>query len=445
MSSPDKLKRKLNLFDSTMIVSGAIIGCGIFVNSAESARYLESSYQLLLLWLLGGVIIFIDALNLSELGAMFPKCGGQYVYLEKAFGKRTGFLYGWTVFSTTQTASISAVAVICAVFTGKFVPMSQTAVNMLAVAIIWILTIINYLGIKPGSIFQNIVTILKLSSLAAVIIVGVFFYNPGTSALGELFPSGLSGGTLSLMGLALIPIIFSYGGAKNLNYVAGEVQRPARTIPLAIISGVLIVIVCYIFMNYVYVKAMPIGEIASTPKLAADVMEIIGGSLGAAFISMAIIISTLGISHVMILTGSRVLYAMAEEKVFIPVASKIHPRYETPHAALIIQAAAASIFVFTNSYGELLQYVVFADAIFISLIAAAVIVLRRKMPSAERPYRVWGYPVTPLIVAVIFGAIALNVLAASPVQSGIGVLLILIGLPFYEYYTRKQNKNKKEQ
>ena len=315
------LKRKLGAFDAAMIVSGAIIGSGIFINSAESAKFLQTSSQLLLVWMLGGVIAFLGGLCFAELGAMFPQTGGQVVYLEKAFSPWVGFLFGWTLFSTIQTGAIAAVAYACASFIGVFLPLGRGGTVVLAAAIIWLLSLVNLLGIRPGSIVQNVFTTLKIAALLVLIGYGLFWQRPAPLDWGALFPHGFNLGVLSVLGLALMPALFSYGGWQNLNFVGGEVKNPSRNIPLAITSGVALVVIVYVCSNIVYIRALPVGEIAASTRLASDAMRAMAGPLGASFISMAIVISTFGITNVFIMTGPRVYYVMARESMFLPLAS----------------------------------------------------------------------------------------------------------------------------
>jgi len=422
-------RRKLSLFDAAMISSGAMIGAGIFMNSSESAKFLQSSSQLLFVWIIGGVIAFLGGLCFAELGAMFPQSGGQVVYLDRAFSPWLGFLFGWTLFTTIQTGAIAAVSYTCARFISRFVPMKNLWISLLAAAIIWLLSFVNFLGIRPGSFVQNIFTTLKILALIALIGVGIFWFKAPHLSLGPLFPDGVHFKILSAMGLALMPALFSYGGWQNLNFVAGEVKNPSRTMPLAIISGVSLVVAVYILSNVVYVKALPLAEISGSTKLASDAFEAMVGPWGAKFVSAAIIISTFGITNVFILTGARVYQVMAQSGAFLPVAARLHPRTETPYVAIFLQAAWASCLLGTNTYGQLLQYVTFGDWIFFGLTALALIVLRKKMPDASRPYRTWGYPAVPLLFFFISAAVVSNVFASSFVKSLIGTAIILAGLP----------------
>ncbi len=430
--------RKLGWFDAAMIVAGAIIGSGIFMNSAESAKFCQTSSQLLMVWIAGGVIAFLGGLCFAELGALFPQSGGQVIYLERAFSPALGFLFGWTLFSTIQTGAIAAVSTTCARFIATFLPMSDPMSRLVAAGIIWLLTAVNILGVKPASWIQNVFTVLKIAALAVLIGFGLFAFHTPAAGGGPLFPGGLSLKVLSALGLALMPALFSYGGWQNLNFVAGEVKNPARSIPLAIISGVSLVVVVYVLANIVYVKALPLAAIAGSTRLAADALEAMVGPGGARFISAAIIVSTFGITNVFILTGARVYQVMAEKKMFIPAAARIHRRFGTPHVAILFQAVWATGILLSNTYGQLLQYVTFGDWIFFGLAALALIVLRIKMPGAERPYRTWGYPATPLIFTIIAAAVVVNVFISSPVKSFIGTAIILAGLPIYFAVRRKE-------
>jgi basic amino acid/polyamine antiporter, APA family len=438
MNSDPELKRKLGPFDAAMIVSGSIIGSGIFMNSSECARFLQTSSQLLFVWIIGGVIALLGGLCFAELGAMFPRTGGQYVYLEKAFRPWLGFLFGWTLFSTIQTGAIAAVSYTCARFIGTFIPMSNGATILLAVALIWGLSLVNFLGIRPGSMVQNVFTALKIAALFGLILIGFLGKGPSLS-LGPLFPTGFNLNILSALGLALMPALFSYGGWQNLNYVGGEVRNPAKNMPLAILSGVSLVVAVYILSNFVYVRALPLEAIQGSTKLAADAVEAMAGPWGGRFISLAIIVSTFGITNVFIMAGARVYYVMAREKAFLPVAARLHPKYGTPGASIFLQSLWASVLLLSNTYGQLLQYVTFGDWIFFSLTALALIVLRKKAPDLPRPYRVWGYPVVPAVFFLISAAVVANVFISSPAKSLTGTAIILGGLPLF-YFSRKRGR-----
>lgn len=443
MADPRLSLRKLGLFDAAMISSGAMIGAGIFMNSAESAKFLQSSSQLLLVWMIGGVIAFLGGLCFAELGAMFPQSGGQVVYLERAFSPWLGFLFGWTLFSTIQTGAIAAVSYTCARFTSRFIPMSDMGVGLLAAGIIWFLSFVNFLGIRPGSVVQNVFTTLKILALVALIGVGIFWFKAPHFSPGPLFPEGLNLKILSAMGLALMPALFSYGGWQNLNFVGGEVKNPSRTMPLAIISAVSLVVAVYILSNVVYVKALPLGAISRSTKLASDAFEAMVGPWGAKFVAAAILVSTFGITNVFVLTGARVYQVMAQSGAFLPMAAKVHPRTGTPHVAIFLQAAWASCLLLTNTYGQLLQYVTFGDWIFFGLTALALIVLRKKMPNAPRPYRAWGYPAAPLVFFLISAAVVINVFASSLLKSLIGTAIILAGLPVLFFSKRFSERGRR--
>jgi len=429
--------RKLNLFDAAMVSSGAMIGSGIFMNSSESAKFLETPAQLLAVWAVGGLVAFLGGLCFAELGGMFAQSGGQVVYLDRAFAPWLGFLFGWTLFTTIQTGAIAAVATTCARFIGTFLPMPEAAVRILAAGIIWMLSVVNILGLRPGSLVQNVTTVLKFAALLALIGVGLFWSKGPAQPWGPIFPGGFDLGILSAMGLALMPALFSYGGWQNLNFIAGEVKTPGRTLPRAIIAAVTLVVAVYVLTNVVYVRVLGLPAIAASTKLASDAFAAAVGSWGGRFISLAIIISTFGITNVFILTGARVYRSMAESRAFLPVAGRVHPRFGTPHVAIILQSGWATVLLLSNTYGQLLQFVTFGDWIFFGLTALALIVLRRKMPVAPRPYKVWGYPIVPAVFFLVSAAVVINVFAASFLKSAVGTLLILAGLPVF-LLTRKQ-------
>lgn len=272
---------------------------------------------------------------------------------------------------------------------------------------------------------------LKILALIALILIGLVGHRGAGLHPGPVFPGGLSLRMLSLMGLALMPALFSYGGWQNLNFVSGEVKNPSRTIPRAILSGVLLVVAVYMLSNVVYVRALPMDRIAGSTKLASDAAAALVGPWGGRFIALAIIISTLGFLSVAILTGPRVYAAMAQEGAFLLFAGRLHPRFQTPHYAIMLQAVWACGLLFTKSYGQLLEFVTFGDWIFFALTALALLVLRRKYPRMPRPYRAWGYPAVPAVFLLISSLVVINVFLMSFGKSLVGLLIILAGLPLY--------------
>jgi len=434
------LKRQLNWFDATMIVSGAIIGAGIFMNSSASAAYLDSSFQLLFLWCLGGGILLLTGSVYAELGAMFPRSGGEYVYLEEAFGPRTGFCYGWTMSLITQSGSIAAVAYTCASFIAQFLPMSRTAIVGVAIALIWTLSGINLLGLQTSKVVSNTITLLKIFGLIFIILMGFFITSYPKHGLGPLLPGGWSWSQMSPWGLALIPILFSYGGLHNLNFIAGEVKKPSRTIPVATFLGVTIVVICYILVNLVYSQAMGIQEMAASQRIAGDAMQIIAGPAGSTFIALSIIVSTLGINTVMIMTGARVIHAVASEQKIFKIVS-ILSRRGAPHRAIVTQSVWTSLLLLTNSYNQLLQFVIFGDAIFFIMITLALFRLRRLVPKMDRPYRAWAYPYAQILGILIFTLLAINLIIHSWFNSLLGLFIILSGIPVYNWARGKNQRS----
>lgn len=431
------LKRHLNYFDSTMIVCGSVIGVGIFINPAESAKFLSSPSQLLFVWALAGFISFIGAICFAELGAMFPYAGGQYVYLKKAFSPWMGFLFGWTLFSTIQTGVIAAVSFTCARFISYFFSMNDFTVSLVAAAIIWFLSLVNFFGIKQGSLVQNVFTSLKLFALLIIIGVGFFWFKAPDIILGPIFPQGITLQSIKIMGLALVPALFSYGGWQDFSYVLGEIKNPARNIPVSFLSGISIVIIVYVLVNSVFIKTLSLAEISNSTKIASDSVKVMMGSRGTAFFSLAIIVSTLSIANVAILAGSRVYYSMAKEKAFFPIAAKLHPSHSTPYASIFLQSLWATILLFTNTYSQLLQYVIFGTWLFLGLSVISLFIFRKKMPDASRPFKTWGYPFTPFLFSLISAAVVLNIIVSNFVKSLIGIGIILAGFPIY-YLLGKQ-------
>ena len=428
------LKRKLGAFDAAMIVSGAIIGSGIFINSAESAKFLQTSSQLLLVWMLGGVIAFLGGLCFAELGAMFPQTGGQVVYLEKAFSPWVGFLFGWTLFSTIQTGAIAAVAYACASFISVFLPLGRGGTVVLAAAIIWLLSLVNLLGIRPGSIVQNVFTTLKIAALLVLIGYGLFWQRPAPLDWGALFPHGFNLGVLSVLGLALMPALFSYGGWQNLR---GEEPFPEHSAGHHLRGHAGGHRLCV--FEYRLCQSPPgRGDRGLNPAgLRRHAGH--GGSSGRIFHLYGH--CHLDFWHHQCVHHDRSAGVLCHgQREHVPP-SRLHPRYGTPHYSIFLQSLWASALLLTNSYGQLLQYVTFGDWIFFGLTALALLVLRRKLPAVERPYRTWGYPVVPLVFSAISIAVVLNVIISAPLKSAVGSIIILGGLPIYAFFRRRERSD----
>jgi len=490
----------MGLFSATAIVIGSMIGSGIFIVSADMSRTLGSPALLIGAWLVTAAMTIIGALSYGELAAMMPKAGGQYVYLREALGPLWGFLYGWTLFLVIQTGTIAAVGVAFGKFLGVFVPgVSQTnwiwhiahvpaipvgpmvlgnmdiglnTANLSAIVIITLLTFTNTLGVKLGAAVQNVFTSAKVLALLGVVLVGVVAKN--ATAIANNFGAGWSnfwagaswstlhpvqvgvGGPTALVGaltvLAVVQVgsLFSADAWNNVTFTAGEISNPKRNLPLSLVLGTGVVLALYLLCNFVYLSVLPMygtaeaitvaGRgimFASQDRVATAVMEVAFGSIGAKLMAAAILISTFGCINGMLLAGARVYYAMSRDGLFFKGVGRLSAKSNTPVNSLWVQWAWTCLLCLSGSYGQLLDYVIFAVLIFYVLTIAGLFVLRRTQPDAPRPYRAFGYPVLPALYIVMALWICGVLLRYKPQYTWPGLILVLLGLPVYWFTMRK--------
>lgn len=436
-------KRALGPFDATMVVIGGIIGSGIFINPYIVAQRLDSTGLVLAAWAAGGAIALAGALAYAELGALFPRAGGQYVYLRDGYHPLAGFLYGWALLALIESGAIAAVAITFATYALRLVGRPDIAPAPLAVAAVILLSIVNYLGVKPGSRVLNVFVVLKVAALAMLIVAGLFApaYEGWWTAARET-----AGGTATAVafGAALVPILFAYGGWQNANYVAEEIENPRCNLPRALLIGTTGVVLIYVAVNAVYIRALGLEGLAGTTTPASSAAAIMFGRAGDTFVTAAIAISTFGFLDLGILAPTRVYYAMAADKVFIPALAKLHPKYGTPWLAIAIQSTWTCVLALTGSYDQLLNYVVFADWIFFGLTVGTVMIFRRTAPSGQRPpgsFLAPGYPIVPALFVIVSAAVVLSVVRADPGGAARGALLLAAGIPVYYWFTRQSPIN----
>jgi basic amino acid/polyamine antiporter, APA family len=417
-----------------MINVGSMIGSGIFLVPAAVALQLQSWWLIALAWVLGGVVSLFGALSVAELSAIDPEAGGQFVYLRKVYGPLWGFLFGWTTFAVVMTASIAAVAVGFATYLGYFFPMNDTTIKVVAIGSILVLTCINCLGVRMGATVQNGLTFLKIALLVLFVLLAL-----GHGSAGNLLPltgEASGAGTLGRFGIALIAILWCYDGWIEITYVAGEVKDPRRTLPRSLVIATLTVILIYLAVNFSFLWVLSIDTVSHSNLVASDAAKVLLGPAGAAFAAIGVIIATLGCNNGFVLTAARVYYAMAKEKQFFSALGTIHPRFRTPVNSLLAQGAWAGILVLTGKFEQLFTYVIFAEWIFYGITAAAVIVSRRRFPAIDRPYKTWGYPVTPVLFILFSFFFVINTLIEDPRDSAIGLGIVLLGLPAYFYWRK---------
>jgi APA family basic amino acid/polyamine antiporter len=431
-----QLLRALGLWETSSIVMGIMIGTAIFIVPAEITREVGSPRAALGVWVVAGVLSLFGALSFAELGAMLPQAGGQYVYLREAYGSLVSFLCGWSFFTAAQTGGISVLAVGFAQFLGEFYPLSPWGQKVAAAASIAVFTIINYRGVREGGRVQSVLTGLKVGAIVALTVLGYVLVH-GLPAGPSSLPTPTGSGFVSSFGVAMVGALWAYEGWNACTFAAGEVKRPERNLPLALILGTSVVIALYLGLNLVYYHVLQLPEIAGSMRVGSDAAVVIFGRTGSYLITLLIIISTLGSLNGSILAAPRVYYAMACDGLFFRWCAAVHPRYRTPHLALTLQGVFAIVIVALGTYEQLFTYVIFAAWVFYALTAYAVIVLRRKLPDLPRPYRVTGYPLVPLIFVLTSAWFIVNTLMEKPVEAGIGALIVALGVPVYLIWKRR--------
>jgi APA family basic amino acid/polyamine antiporter len=436
MSDQPRLKRVLSLMDATMINAGGIIGSGIFMVPATVALYTASSSLFFMVWILGGVVSLFGALSVAELGAAMPKAGGQYVFLNEAYGPIWGYLYGWSAVVVINTASMAAVGVAFAEYLKFFYPISNLAVKEIAIFSIILLTIINIVDVKSGARFQNVFTFAKLGAILGVILLGLFLEGGSTQNFSPLFTDRSPLSLIGPLGLAMVAVLWTFDGWIFVTYVAGEVKNPGRNIPLSLIFCMIIVVSVYLALNIVLVYVLGFDQMIGSELVMADAASKFIGGKGAAIVTIIILISLIGANNGFILTSARINYAMARDNRFFKQAAIIHPKFQSPANALIIQCIWACILTFSGTFNQLITYIIFASWIFYGMSAGAVIILRKKKPDMERPYQIPFYPWIPIIFILFAIFLTVNTILEAPRDAAIGTGLILAGLPLYYYWKK---------
>ncbi|RQO69925.1 amino acid transporter [Pedobacter sp. KBW06] len=455
-----EMKRELGLLDATMLVVGSMIGSGIFIVSADITRNVGSAGWLIIIWVLTGVITLMAALSYGELSAMYPKAGGQYIYLRESYNKLVAFLYGWSFFMVIQTGTIAAVGVAFAKFAAYlYEPLGDqnvlyepgsfkiNAAQLVAIVTIILLTWINSRGVKNGKVIQTLLTVIKILSLFGLIIMGLLFafrsevwnanwenvfspfnWNPETQTAVSIGGATLFAAVVS----AMVGSLFSSDAWNNVTFIAGEIRNPRKNIGLSLFLGTLIVTVIYVSTNIMYTAVLSMQEIAGAPadRVAVAASQYIFGTAGTLVIAVMIMISTFGCNNGLILSGARVYYTMAQDGLFFKQAARLN-KFEVPGWGLWAQCIWASLLCLTGRYGDLLDYVIFVVLIFYILTIGGIFILRRKYPDAERPYKAFGYPVIPALYMICAAVLSGGLLYYKTSTCGWGLVLVLIGIPVY--------------
>jgi basic amino acid/polyamine antiporter, APA family len=433
---PVALPRTISFLGSTAIVVGTIIGSGIFLVPHNVALHVGTPASLFTVWVVGGLLSLAGALSLAELGAALPEAGGVYVYLREAYGKCFAFLYGWGMLVVIHSGSAATLAVAFGIYSGTFLPLSPFERKLVASVVVAVLTAVNVLGVRSGSAVQTLFTCAKLAGLAIIVALAVF--ATGVRPLASSVPLPTPRTTMSSFGVALIGVLWAYEGWHMLSFTAGEVRNPARVLPRSFLLGTLLVVLAYLSANLAYLRVLTLPALAQHERVAATAMQILAGPRGALFVSALILCSIFGALNGTILTGPRAYFAMARDGVFFSAVGRVHPRFKTPALAVLVQGALSIVLAVSGTYEQLFTYVIFSAWIFYGAAVIAVLVLRRQRPSLERPYRIWGSPFVPIVFALAALAIVVNTLLTKPRESGVGLGIILLGLPIYFAWKRKE-------
>jgi APA family basic amino acid/polyamine antiporter len=473
MNQRPQLEQRMRLFDATTLVVGSMIGSGVFLALPIMAKHVPSVEILLGLWIFGGLFTLLGANCCAELAAMLPKAGGQYVFIREAFGDLWAFLFGWTQFLIIQTGTNAVVAVAFAKYLGSLVPgLSEESVllkiplgdlfpilsghvpdglrcleinsaQVVASGVIVLLTAINIRGVREGIWVQNLFTVLKVAALAALIVAGLYHGITSPKFIPASLPlppeKVVETGLLAGLAVALSKALFAYDAWYTVTFVAEEVQQSKRTLPQSLWLGTAIVTVLYVLANLAYLAVLPLDQIATVKddRVAEAVGRVLFGNIGTTLVIVAVLVSTFGCLNGMILSGARICYAMAREGLFLRGCAELHPRSRTPAIALVYQGIVSILLTYTGSYSTLLTYITFASVFFTGLMVGAVIRLRHTRPDLPRPYRCLGYPYAPILFMAICLVFLVYVIQGDLLPSGIGLLLMLSGIPFYMIWRKK--------
>jgi APA family basic amino acid/polyamine antiporter len=426
------LERPIGLLQATAMVVGIIIGASIFVQPSEVNRHVPSVSGVLTVWLLAGVLSLFGALVCAELSAAFPRTGGVYVFLKETLSPACGFLWGWAMFWSAHSGIIAASSVILARYVAFFLPMGDWGIRLTAMVAILLLSLVNYLGVRQGSLLQTVVTVAKVA-VVAVLLAMVFAMGPSAGA--KAANSAAPAVPVREFVLGVSAALFAFGGWHMVTYTAGETRRPEKTIPRALLIGSLLVTACYVALNAAYLHLLPLARVVSSTRVAADAAQAMAGPRGAAAISALVILSAAGVLNGVILAGPRTYFAMADEGMAFRWMARIHPRFHTPYTSIALQAVWSCVLVATGTYRALFTRVVYTEWLFFALMGIGLYRLRAR-PGYRPGYRMWGYSWVPLLFIAAAIVVAVNQVAADPLQAGAGLLFVVLGLPVYYLWIR---------
>ena len=426
----ERLPRHLGLWSAVAVLVGSTIGSGIFRVPASVAERLHDPGPVLIAWALGGVIALFGALTIAELAGALPRSGGVFAYILEAFGPLPAFLFGWSELAVIRASALGAIATIIAEYLGYFIPLTPMQVRLVAAAAVVVVGVLNYLGVSRAAVIMNLITVTKYGALAAL---GLLAFGAGNGSWEHFTPAWSGGLNLSLMGTALIAIMWTYDGWADLSFMGGEVKNPGRTLPMALIIGTFSILVIYLLLNLAYIYLVPLSEMAKSPLIAATAAERIPvlGRYAGAIISLVVMVSCFGTLHGSMMTGPRIFFAMSDRGLFFQSIARVSPRYHSPSVAILLATVLGVIYVLLNDFQQLADKFILGIWPFYALAVGAVFVLRRTRPELPRPYRTWGYPVVPILFLLASVGMMANALWTDPVNTGITFGIILVGLPVY--------------
>jgi APA family basic amino acid/polyamine antiporter len=449
--SSEGLLRGLGRWDATFLTVGSVVGTGIFITTADIARVLPHQGMILVVWALAGLLTLAGALAYAELGSMFPGAGGIYLYLREAYGRFWGFLFGWAAFLIVMSGGIAAIAVAFGEYLGSFAPFFAMDNILLSVPVgpwtwtlaggqvaaalaILVLTAVNYLGLREGAGVQNFLTVFRIGAVIAFAVLAFAVQARGSVSLFGALPDVP---LLAGVGVAMIAALWTYDGWYGTTFAAGEMREPQRTLPFGLVWGTVIIMVLYALVNLVYLRALSLEEMAATRRIGETAAIALVGPLGGRLLSFAVLVSTFGCLSATILYSARIYFPMARDGVFFRSLAAPHPRFHTPGRSLWAQSLWGVVLALSGTYEQLYTYVVFAMLLFHTMTAGAVIVLRRRRPEAERPYRVFGYPWVPVAFMLVSIVLLANTLVEKPLESLLGLLFLAAGVPAYVWWRRR--------
>lgn len=431
------LTRAIGVVQATAIVVGTVIGTSIFVQPSEITREVPTITGILVAWAIAGGLTFIGALVCAELASAFPQTGGVYVFLREAFSTRVAFLWGWANFWSIHSGIIAAIAMVGARYVAYFTPLGDLGERLVATGIIASLSALNYVGVRAGTVVQTAITGAKLAAVAVLLLAGVTLTSGGPATAWHLGAADLAAVPLDRLLLGVSAGLFAFGGWHMVTYTAGETTDPTRTLPRALTLGVIVVTLCYIGLNAVYLHVLPLEAVRESPRIAADVAAALVGGGAASLVSALVVVSAVGALTGIILAGPRMYLSMAQDGLMLRWVDAVHPTFRTPHRAIVLQAVWASVLVLTGSYQTLFGRVIYMEWFFFGLMTAGLFVLRRR-PAYRPAYRMWGYPLAPLVFIVASWAIVVNQLRAQPFEAFYGAAVVAGGWPVALWLTRRR-------